>query len=402
MEIGDWRFEDCALWIEEEMNEMKGKSFPLVSLLIAILLGAILMGACGPEATPTSSPPLGEAPSPTESPRPSPAASEVARTLTVMTHDSFDLSREVIAAFEESCNCEVQFLKAGDTGLMLNQTLLSKDNPLADVLYGVDNTFLSRALAGDIFEPYQSPLLADVADGLKLDPTFRMLPVDYGDVCLNYDKAWFEEHELAPPDDLPALTQPEYRGLTVVENPATSSPGLVFLLTTVGRFGETGDYTYLDYWADLRANDVLVADGWEDAYWGHFTYASDGDRPIVVSYASSPPVEVYFSEEAFDEAPTGVVVADGSCFRQIEFVGILKGTENRDLAEQWIDFMLGTTLQEDIPLKMFVFPASSKAELPEVFSRFAEVPQSPATVDPGAIESNREAWIRAWVKVVLR
>ena len=375
---------------------MKGKGFRFVVFGAVSLLAAVLLAACGPGAAPTSEPPLAE------SPLPSPAASEVARTLTVMTHDSFDLSREVITAFEESCNCEVQFLKAGDTGLMLNQTLLSKDNPLADVLYGVDNTFLSRALAGDIFEPYQSPLLADVADGLKLDPTFRMLPVDYGDVCLNYDKAWFEEHELAPPDDLPALTQPEYRGLTVVSNPATSSPGLVFLLTTVGRFGETGSYTYLDYWAGLRANDVLVADGWEDAYWGHFTYASDGDRPIVVSYASSPPVEVYFSEEAFDEAPTGVVVADGSCFRQIEFVGVLKGTENRDLAEQWIDFMLGTTLQEDIPLKMFVFPASSKAELPEVFSRFAEVPQSPATVDPEAIESNREAWIRAWVKAVLR
>jgi thiamine transport system substrate-binding protein len=323
-------------------------------------------------------------------------------TLTIMTHDSFDASEEVINAFLESCNCEVQFLKSGDTGLMLNQAILSKETPLADVIYGVDNTFLSRALAGDILEPYESPALADVPDDLELDPTHRMSPVDFGDVCLNYDKGWFEERGLAPPSDLPDLVRPEYQGLTVVENPATSSPGLAFLLATVSRFGETGDYAYLDYWADLRANNVLVADGWEDAYWGSFTYASDGDRPIVVSYASSPPVEVYFAEEAFDEAPTGVVVADGSCFRQVEFVGILKGTKNRKLAEQWVDFMLGTTFQEDIPLKMFVFPANSQAALPDVFARFAEIPENPATVAPEAIEANREPWVQAWVQRVLR
>jgi thiamine transport system substrate-binding protein len=272
---------------------------------------------------------------------------------------------------------------------------------MADVIYGVDNTFLSRALANDIMEAYESPALADVPEALQLDPGFRMLPVDYGDVCLNYDKGWFEEHELAPPRDLTDLAQPEYKGLTVVENPATSSPGLAFLLTTVGRFGETGDSAYLDYWADLLANEVLVADGWEDAYWGHFTYASEGDRPIVVSYASSPPVEVYFAEQPFEEAPTGVVTADDSCFRQIEFVGILKGTENRDLAEQWVDFMLGRTFQEDIPLKMFVFPANAQAELPEVFARFAEIPDRPVSVDPDAIEANREAWIEAWTRAVL-
>ncbi|MGD8595660.1 MAG: thiamine ABC transporter substrate-binding protein [Anaerolineae bacterium] len=319
--------------------------------------------------------------------------------LTIMTHDSFDVSEEVVTAFQEQCDCEVQFLQSGDTGLMLNQALLSKDNPTADVIYGIDNTFLSRALAGDILEAYESPRLKAIPDSLELDKSYHLLPVDYGDVCLNYDKAWFAENDLAPPTDLPDLTQPDYEALTVVESPATSSPGLAFLLATVGRFGEEG---YLDYWADLRANDVLVTDGWEDAYWGNFTYTSDGDRPIVVSYASSPPVEVYFAEETFDEAPTAVVTADGSCFRQIEFVGILKGTANRDLAEEWIDFMLGTTYQKDIPLKMFVFPANENAQLPEVFARFAEVPQNPATVDPEAIEANREAWIEAWTRTVLR
>ena len=352
------------------------------------LAAVVLLAACGEGQT--------------AGPVTTPEATAGPGIVTVMTHDSFDVSEDVVEVFQEQCNCQVRFLRSGDAGLMLNQALLSAENPLADVIYGVDNTFLSRALAGDILEPYQAPALADIPDELELDPEFRMLPVDFGDVCLNYDKAWFDEHGLMPPQDLDALTRPEYKGLTVVENPATSSPGLAFLLATVGRFGEGGDYDYLDYWADLRANDVLVAGGWEDAYWGSFTYASDGDRPIVVSYASSPPVEVYFAEEPFDTAPTGVVASDGSCFRQIEFVGILKGTENRELAERWIDFMLGTTFQEDIPLKMFVFPANSEASLPDVFARFAEVPAHPISIDPDAIESNRESWIQAWTRTVLR
>jgi thiamine transport system substrate-binding protein len=358
------------------------------------MIAVVLLASCEPGATPTT-----EAPADTSPPE---LAVTTGRTLTVMTHDSFDISEEVISAFTEQCGCDVQFLQAGDTGLMLNQAILSKDNPLADVIYGVDNTFLSRALTGDILEPYESPALADVNDELELDTTFHMLPVDYGDVCLNYDKAWFQEKDLAPPDDLAALTLSQYRALTVVENPASSSPGLAFLLATVEQFGTTGDYTYLDYWADLRENEVLVTDGWEDAYWGNFSYASDGDRPIVVSYASSPPVEVYFSEEPFDEAPTGVVTSDGSCFRQIEFSGILKGTTNRDLAEQWTDFVLSEEFQEDIPLKMFVFPANEKAELPDVFARFAEIPDNPAVVDSEAIEANREEWIKDWAEVMLR
>ena len=355
--------------------------------LCLMLAVALLVAACGSE--PTAAP--GATPVPSQG-----------RTVTVMTHDSFDVSESVVQAFQEQCKCQVQFLRSGDAGLMLNQALLSTANPLADVLYGVDTTFLSRALAGEILEPYESPALADIPDDLELDPEYRMLPVDYGDVCLNYDKGWFDEHNLQPPGNLEDLVRPEYESLTVVENPATSSPGLAFLLATVGRFGEDDDYDYLDYWGELRANGVLVAQGWEDAYWGSFTYASDGDRPIVVSYASSPPVEVFFAEEPFDTAPTGVVTSDGSCFRQIEFVGILKGTRNRDLAERWIDFMLGVAFQEDIPLKMFVFPANSQAELPEVFAKFTEIPEKPVSISPDAIEANREEWIEAWTRTVLR
>jgi len=363
------------------------------------LIGLLALVACRPGPAPPT-----EALTPTALPEvPTLTAPPEPRKMQVMTHDSFDISEEVLAAFEAQYNAEVEILQAGDAGVVLNQAILSRDNPMADVLYGVDSTLLGRALEADIFEPYASPLLAEIPDHLELDPQHRALPVDYGNVCLNFDKAWFAEHGLTPPANLEDLAKPEYEGLTVVENPATSSPGLALLLATVGHFGETGNYTYLDYWADLRDNNVLVTEGWEDAYWGQFTYGSggEGDRPIVVSYASSPPVEVYFAEEPFEEAPTAAVVSDGSCFRQIEFVGILKGTQNHDLAEAWVDFMLGTTFQEDIPLHMFMFPANQNAVLPEVFAKFAVIPEHPAEVDYAAIEINREAWIEAWTEVVL-
>jgi thiamine transport system substrate-binding protein len=322
----------------------------------------------------------------------------------MMTHDSFDISEDTVRSFEEQYGVRVEILQAGDAGSMLNQAILSRDNPLADVLYGVDNTLLGRALEAEILEPFDSELLAEIPGDLVLDKTHRALPVDFGDVCLNYDRRWFKDNNRTPPDDLLDLTTPEYKGLLVVESPVTSSPGLAFLLATIGEFGEEGEYTYLDYWKDLRQNDVLVVDGWEAAYWGQFTYGSGGEggRPIVVSYASSPPVEVHFSDEEFDEAPTGAVVGDGTCFRQIEFVGVLKGAREPRHARAWVDFVLDTEFQNDIPLSMFMFPANKGAMLPDVFARFAEVPVRPAEVPFSEIEAHRQAWLEAWTEAVLQ
>lgn len=320
-------------------------------------------------------------------------------TVRLMTHDSFDVSAEVLAAFEAETGIAVQVFKAGDGGEALNKTILSKDAPLADVFYGVDNTFLQRALDNDIFVPYQSPALTDIPDALQLDPENRALPVNYGDVCLNYDVAWFEARGLRPPAGLDALTNPAYAGLTVVENPATSTPGLAFLLATVETYGEDG---YLDYWQRLTDNGVLVANGWEEAYYTYFSAASDGDRPIVVSYASSPVAEVYFAETPPETAPTAAVIADGACFRQIEFVGILRGTKVESAARQLVDFMLSKPFQEDIPLKMFVYPANETAVLPQVFTQYSHTPSAPAQMDPARIAANRETWIQAWTETVLR
>ena len=371
-------------------------------LLIMLLVAATMVAACTPVPTATPTAPTAGVTAEPVTPAVAPPEVRGARTLTVMTHDSFSVSEDVVARFQAQCGCTVQFLKSGDTGLALNKALLSKNNPLADVFYGVDNTFLSRGLAGDIFEPYASPSLAQMPGELKLDPGNRLLPVDFGYVTINYDRAYFAENDLPLPATLRDLADPAYKSLLVVENPATSSPGLAFLLATIATFGETGETTYLDFWRALRENDVLVTDGWEDAYYGQFSGGSgEGDRPMVVSYATSPAAEVFFADPQPAESPTANLLLPGGSFKQIEFVGILKGAKEPELARQWVDFMLGDAFQADIPLQMWVYPGLPGADLPEVFTN-AQVPPDAVTVSPDQIEAGREKWIQAWTDAVLR
>lgn len=361
-------------------------------LIIPLILGVTLT-ACAPSQT-------SPAPSSSEEAtvQASYSPSEETAILKVMTHDSFAISESVLKDFEEQHEIKVQFLKSGDTGTAVNKAVLSKDVPLADVFYGVDNTFLSRALNEGIFESYASPLLADIPEEYKLDPQNRALPVDIGDVCLNYDKSYFEDKALPPPAHLEDLLKPEYKGMLVVENPATSSPGLAFLLATIAHFGQEG---YLEYWQGLTNNDLLVVNDWETAYRVEFS-RSGGERPIVVSYGSSPTFEVIYAEEPMAEPPTEAIVSEGACFRQIEFVGILAGSQNQEMAKAWIDFMLSPNFQEDMPLQMFVFPVNRNAKLDQAFTQYLAVPEKPAMLDPEEITANREIWIDAWTETVLR
>jgi len=319
--------------------------------------------------------------------------------VTLMTHDSFSADKALLERFENQHGVTLRILKIGDAGAALNQAILSKNNPLADVFYGVDNTFMSRALKADIFIPYASPYLENIPDHLKLDSQNRLLPVDFGDVCLNYDKKWFIEKGMQPPHGLEDLLKPEFKSLTVVQNPATSSPGMAFLLATVGRFGSDG---HLKFWKALRENDVYVTSGWSEAYYGQFTRAKGGTRPIVVSYASSPPAEVYYSETKLDDSPTAAVLSPLSTFRQIEFVGILKGTRQQDLAARLVDFLLGPDFQKGIPLNMWVFPADASVPLPEIFKKYTKIAETPVLLTPQAIEIGREKWLEAWMETVLR
>ena len=320
-------------------------------------------------------------------------------TLNVMTHDSFAASAPVIAAFEKANNVKVVFLKSGDAGAALNKAILTKDAPLADVFYGVDNTFLARALDSGIYVPYASPVLAQIPGQFKLDPQNLALPVDYSDVCITYDKAYFASHALPVPVRLEDLAQPAYKNMLVMENPASSSPGLAFLLATIKHFGANG---YLDFWKSLRANGVVVVDGWETAYYTNFSGSSGhGAQPLVVSYATDPAAEVFNATTKLTDSPVGSVLGPGTCFRQIEFVGILKGTRQPGLAKKFVDFMLGQQFQEDMPLQMYVYPVNPSAKLPDVFVKYNQIPAQPAALDPAVIASNRDPWIQAWTQTVL-
>lgn len=361
-------------------------------ILIGMMLVAAL-AACA-NATPAAVSPM---PAATGASQTGTAPTGVAE-LVVVTHDSFAASEAVMQEFERANNVHVQILKSGDAGAALNKAILAgTGNPLGDVFFGVDNTFLSRALKADLFDAYKPSGADEIAESYKADTQFRMTPIDYGDVCLNYDKAWFKAKNIAPPQGLDDLTKPAFRSLVVVENPATSSPGLAFLLATIGKYGDS----YLEYWKQLRANDVAVSEGWEDAYYNKSTWSGKGERPIVVSYATSPAAEVFFSDGKYAEPPTGNVLGDGACFRQVEFAGIFKNAKQPALARKFLDFMVSTRFQEDVPAQMFVFPVNPNAKLPD-FYKFAETPKNPATVSAEAIDANRETWIKAWTQVVLQ
>ncbi|GAA3042832.1 thiamine transport system substrate-binding protein [Streptomyces olivoverticillatus] len=325
------------------------------------------------------------------------------KTVTLVSHDSFLVSDSVLKEFTKQTGYTVKVVKGGDAGQAVNQAILSKSHPQGDVFFGVDNTLLSRAFDNDLFTPYEAKGLDRVPKDVQADAArHRVTPVDSGDICVNYDRAYFADHKLAPPQSFDDLIKPEYKNLLVTENSATSSPGLAFQLATIAKYGEDN---WQDYWKKLKANDVEVVNGWEQAYNERFSGSAGGkkakgDKPLVVSYASSPPAEVVGVNPLPKESPTGV--ATGTCFRQIEFAGLLKGAKNTEGGKALIDFMLGKAFQEDMPLQMYVNPVNEDAKLPEVFTKYGAKIADSQTLAPEKIAKNRDQWVKAWSSIVLK
>jgi len=348
--------------------------------------GSLLVAACGSDdgaADSTSPPP----------------------TITLVTYDSFpeaDTSlNDALAEFSADTGNDVEILVAGDTGTMLSKASLTAGNPEGDVMWGIDNSLLSRAIADDIFDPYVASSIADgsveiAPEFLELVPNGEATPVDYGDVCVNYDIGWFAERDLDPPTSFADLVDPAYAGMLVVQNPATSSPGLAFVLATIHEYGLEG---WQDYWNQLGANGVEVVEGWTQAYYERFTWAGGGPTPMVVSYGSSPPAEVIFADPPRDDAPTGVI--DDTCFRQVEFAGVLRGTDAPDAARQLVDFLISERFQQELALNLFVYPTNQAVELPQEFVDFAVVPETSRSLDPELIDAERSTWIDEWTELVL-
>ena len=362
-------------------------------VLVPVLLGALALAACSSPSSPTA-----------ESAVPSTKAASAARpadstTVRLLTHDSFVVSEDLLAAFTARTGITIEVVQGGDAGAMTAGAVLAAGSPTADVLYGIDNTLVAKAVDAGVFAPYTAGDLGTVIPSLRADTAGGMVtPIDYGDVCVNVDATWFSDRGIPAPTTLDDLVKPAYRGLFATQDPATSSPGLAFLLATIDRYGADG---WADYWARLKANDVLVTAGWTEAYEGHYTAGGGSDRPIVVSYATSPPAEIVYAADPKPKRPRTTVMTDG-CFRQVEYAGVLAGTPNEHAAQQVVDWLLSPEVQADVPLSMFVFPAREGTPLPDVFTRFAATVPAPASLPAGEVSASLPAWLSQWDEVMGR
>lgn len=320
-------------------------------------------------------------------------------TLTLLAYDSFTPSENIFDAFTLETGIKVEIALGGDAGELVTKAALTAGNPQGDVLWGVDNTLLSRAIESKIFSAYKTKNIDDLDESaLKLISNYDASPVDTGDVCINYDIKWFADRKIAPPLTLRALTSSSYANLLVVPSPITSSPGLAFMLATIAEFGEDG---FNEYWKQLRQNGVLVVDGWNEAYYTEFSGSSGkGERPIVVSYGSSPPAEMIYASPVPATAPTAVAAL--TCYRQVEFAGVLRGTKHEREAQLLIDYLTSVTFQEDLPLTLFVYPANTKAKLPAEFLKYSLRPELPLQLDPKLIATQRTVWLDIFTNTVLR
>ncbi|CAM5266292.1 thiamine ABC transporter substrate-binding protein [Streptomyces coeruleorubidus] len=325
------------------------------------------------------------------------------KTVTLVSHNSWAASKGVIAAFEKQSGYKVNVLEDGDAGQAVNKAILTKDNPQGDVFFGVDNTLLSRALDNGLFQPYEAKGSDRIAPEYRADQDkHRVTPVDTGDICVNYDKKYFADHKIDPPRSFDDLVKPQYKNLLVTENASTSSPGLGFLLGTAAKYGDGG---WEGYWKKLKANGVKVVDGWEQAYNEEFSGSAGGkkakgDRPLVVSYASSPPVEVVYTDPKPAAAPTGV--AQGTCFRQVEYAGLLSNAKNTKGGKAFLDFLISERFQEDMPLNMYVYPVREGAQVPPEFVKYGPQAKDPETMDPAKIADRRDQWVKSWTSLVLK
>jgi thiamine transport system substrate-binding protein len=315
------------------------------------------------------------------------------KQVVLVTHESFFLPKKLVKQFEQESGYDLVLRASGDAGILTNKLVLSAGNPQGDVAFGVDNTFASRALDNDVFEPYDATLPAGAdAYALPGDDGHRLTPVDDANVCVNVDTTWFDKEGLAPPESFDDLVDPAYKDLFVLPGAASSSTGLAFLLATIAEYGDD----WPDYWSRLMDNGAELTAGWSDAYEVDFTQGGGkGDRPIVLSYDSSPAFTVS------DGASSTKALLD-TCFRQVEYAGVLAGAANAEGAQAVVDWLLSPEVQAALPTSMYVFPVDSAVELPADWASYAVQPDDPLTLDPAEIAAHRDEWLTIWSDVTSR
>lgn len=315
-------------------------------------------------------------------------ASSAPQRLTVYTYSSFPVSlvENIKDHFLKKYQIKVDFRAFSDTGPIFNQLLQEKRKPQADLVIGLDNNYFIKAIGHDLFQSYKPKAAAKIRPELVFDPQYRMIPFDYGYVVFNYDR----ERLGKVPKTHQDLLDPYYKGKIIIENPLTSSPGQVFLLTTIALYGEDG---YLDYWRQLKKNLLTITPGWDEAY-GMYTA---GEAPLVLSYGTSPVYHFLYDKTERYQA----LVLDDAAYAQIEGMGIVKGAANPEGARQLVDYLLSPEFQSLIPESQFMYPVTTDAKLPESFKvaakaeRFLNLP-----LDQVAAKLDR--WLADWEKVISR
>lgn len=319
--------------------------------------------------------------------------------VTLVAYSAF-VRPDALDEFTSRTGIAVDVVDGGDTGEMVAKAVLTSGRPEGDVMWGIDDPNVRRALDARVFADHALP--ADLLGAL--DPQLtgfqpQLTPVDVGDVCVNIDRGWFAGRNVPQPTTLDDLTDARYRDLLVIENPASSAPGLAFLLATIAEYGPDGAPAY---WAALRANGVLVVDSWTAAYEGSFSAGGgSGNRPIVVSYATSPPATIIFAADPKPAEPTTASLP-ATCYRVAEYAGVLRGTAHPDEAGQLLEFLVSADVQAQLPETNFVYPARLGVTLPDVFARFAPRAEHALRLDPAEVAARRAEWIEAFTRAVLR
>ncbi|MGB3686688.1 MAG: thiamine ABC transporter substrate-binding protein [Ornithinimicrobium sp.] len=312
----------------------------------------------------------------------------------LITHDSFYLPPGLIEDFNAETGYTLTVLPSGDAGSMTNTLALTTNSPLGDAVFGIDNTFASRAVEEGVLAQYTPNQVPDGVSKHELTGELAsyLTPVDFGDVCVNVDLEWFGARDIPAPETLQDLTEPQYEGLFVTPGASTSSPGLALLLATIAEFGEDG---WQDYWGDLRANDVKITAGWEDAYLVDFSAGRDqGERPIVLSYASSPPFTI---DEDTGESTTAALM--DTCYHQVEYAGVIEGAANEAGGQAVVDYLLSDEVQASLPESMFVFPVSEQVELPQDWAQWAKVADEPYELPAEKVDERRMEWVNEWADI---
>lgn len=311
------------------------------------------------------------------------AAVAADKTLTVYTYESFisewGPGPKVKEAFEKTCGCTVDFVGVADGVALLTRLKLEGAGTKADLVLGLDTNLVAEAKETGLFEPHGIDVSAVKVPGGFSDDVF--VPYDYGHFAVIYDT----ETMKTPPKSLKELVEGDPKDKIVIEDPRTSTPGLGLLLWVKSVYGDEAD----EAWAKLKGRVLTVTPGWSEAY-GLFT---KGEAPMVLSYTTSP---AYHMLAENTERYQAAAFSEGH-YIQIEVAGLVKGAPQKELARQFLSFMITPGFQDTIPTNNWMMPAAATSEpLPDAFGKLVS-PEKTFLMTPEEVATHRKAWIDEWL-----